>query len=158
MAETIENQIIQEVEQAARLYHRLVLVVAPSGCGKSIALRQVHDLIGAPIININLELSRLMLDLTERQRALRVPQLLDQTVAQDRGDVVLLDNTEILFDVSLKQDPLRLLQGISRNRTIAAAWNGTVANGHLVYAAPGHPEHRKYPVQGLIVVAPEESK
>jgi hypothetical protein len=65
--------------------------------------------VGAPLINVNLELSRRMLDLTERQRELRLPRLLMEIVNDAAGDVVLLDNIEILLDVSLKQDPLRLL-------------------------------------------------
>ena len=72
-----------------------------------------------------------------------MPDLLDEVVGTDEP-LVLLDNIEILFDTALKQDPLRLLQGVSRNRTIVAAWNGTLENGYLIYAAPEHPEHRRY--------------
>ena len=35
----------------------------------------------------------------------------------------------LLFDARLKQDPLRCLQGLSRNRTVVAAWTGTCARG-----------------------------
>jgi ABC-type hemin transport system ATPase subunit len=66
-----------------------------------------------------------MLDLTERQRALQLPRILAEIVGVSAADVVLLDNVEVLFDVSLKQDPLRLLQGLSRNRTVVAAWSGS---------------------------------
>jgi len=47
-------------------------------------------------------------------------------VGASAADVVLLDNVEVLFDVSLKQDPLRLLQGLSRNKTVVAAWSGEI--------------------------------
>ena len=73
------------------------------------------------------------------------------------SDLVVLDNIEILFDAALRQDPLRLLQGVSRNRTIVAAWNGTLENGYLIYAASEHPEHRRYsPDQrgDLVIVSP----
>ena len=66
----------------------------------------------------------------------------------------LVDNTEILFDLALQQDPLRLLQHASRNRTIVASWNGTVDDRYLSYADPGHPEHRRYPTGGLVIVVP----
>ena len=36
--------------------------------------------------------------------------------------MILLDNIEVIFDVALKQDPLRLLQRLSRNKTVVAAW------------------------------------
>ena len=39
---------------------------------------------------------------------------------------------------------LRLFQGVSRNRTIVATWNGTLENGYLSYAVPDHTEFRRY--------------
>jgi hypothetical protein len=156
MAEPLADRVIQGIGQAVDLYHRLVILVAPAGAGKTAALRNVHARTAAPLVNINIELSRRMLDLTERQRALQVPRLLAEIVAASAGDVVLLDNVEVLFDVSLKQDPLRLLQGLSRSKTIVAAWNGSVDKEHMVYAAPGHPEYKRYPLRDLLVVNPED--
>ena len=37
MAEPLADQIIRKVKQAAELYHRLILVVAPAGAGKTAA-------------------------------------------------------------------------------------------------------------------------
>ncbi len=108
MAEPLADQIMWNIKQADELYHRLMLVVAPAGAGKTTALQDIQERIGAPLINVNLELSRRMLDLTERQRALQLPRLLREFINDTAGEVVLLDNIEILFDVSLKQDPLRL--------------------------------------------------
>ena len=96
-----------------------------------------------------------MLELTTRQRALQASRLLEDILRQNRSDVVLLDNIEILFEKSLKQDPLRLLQGLSRNRTIVATWNGKIGDNYLIYAAPDHPEYRRYPCRDLQVVTPE---
>ncbi len=66
---------------------------------------------------------------------------------------MVLDNLELLFDVELKQDPLRLLQHISRNRNVVAAWNGHVDGGKLTYAEPGHPEYREYKAKELLLVS-----
>jgi len=155
MAKPLEDQVVEGIQHAAGLYHRLVLVVAPAGAGKTVALQNVRDGIAAPLLNVNLQLSRCLLDLDRRRRALQVPQSLREIVSQAGAGVVLLDNTEMLFDVSLKQDPLRLLQGLSRNRTVVAAWSGLVEGGYLVYAAPDHPEHRRYPASGLLIVTPD---
>ena len=95
-----------------------------------------------------------MLDLTERQRALQLPQLLREVINDTAGEVVLFDNIEILFDVSLKQDPLRLLQGLSRNKTVVAAWNGSIDGDHMIYAVPDHPEYRRYIVRDFLVASP----
>ena len=155
MAEPLAHQIIRKVKQAAELYHRLMLVVAPTGAGKTTALHDVRDRTGAPLININLELSRQMLELTERQRALQLSRLLREIVGNGGGEMILLDNIEVIFDVGLKQDPLRLLQGLSRNKTVVAAWNGTIVEDSLTYAAPDHPEYRRYPMRDFLVASPE---
>jgi hypothetical protein len=57
---------------------------------------------------------------------------------------MLLDNIEVLFDTMLKIDPLRLLENLSRSRTIIATWPGQLVDNRLVYAEPWHPEYRTY--------------
>ncbi len=154
MAEPLSERVLAKIDQAEHLYHRLILIAAPSGSGKTSALQDLAARTGAPLLNLNLELSRRMLDLTERQRAMQLSKVMEDVVG--RGDsLVLLDNIEILFDVTLKQDPLRLLQGVSRNRTVVAAWNGAAEGDYLNYATPDHPEHRRYTRRDLLVVSPE---
>lgn len=154
MPEPVVDTVMQRIREAAELYHRLVILVAPAGAGKTRALHDVHERTGAPLYNVNLELTRRMLDLTERQRALQLPRLLTMIVGASGHDLILLDNMEVLFDVSLKQDPLRLLQGLSRNKTIVVAWSGSIEGDFMVYATPSHPEYRRYPWRDLLVVNP----
>lgn len=155
MAEPLADKVMHSIGQAGKLYYRLVLLVAPAGTGKTTALRDVHERTSAPVVNVNLELSRHMLDLTERQRVLQLPRLLAEIAGAAPGGVVLLDNIEVLFAVALKQDPLRLLQGLSRNQTVVAAWSGSSDGKHIFYASPGHPEYRRYPVRDFLIVTPE---
>jgi len=155
MVEPLADRVIRRIGQAAELYYRLVMLVAPAGAGKTAALQDVHERTAAPLVNVNLELSRRMLDLTERQRALQLPRLLSEIVGASAADVVLLDNVEVLFDLSLKQDPLRLLQGLSRNKTVVVAWSGSIDGEHMVYATPDHPEYKRYPIRDFLVVNPE---
>ena len=115
-------------------------------------MREVAAHFGAPLVNVNLELSRRMLDLVERQRPRRIGRFLDRIVAERGSDVVLLDNIELLFDTALRQHPLRLLQDLSRSRVVAAAWNGSIEGNHVRYAVPGHPEYRRYPLDGVLAV------
>lgn len=154
MVQPCADTVIEKIEQAAQLYYRLVLVVGRAGAGKTSRLREVSARTQAPLINVNLELSRRMLDLTERQRMIYSSRILSEIVDEVAAntDTVLLDNIEVLFDISLKQDPLRLLQGISRNRTVVAAWNGSIVEEHLIYATPDHPEYRRYPIKDFLVV------
>lgn len=141
---TQPDELLEKVEAACDLYHRLVLLVAPAGAGKTAVLLQLADKVGMPYVNVNLELSRRMLDMTDKQRALRAGVVLGEIVNATGGAPVILDNIELLFDCSLQQDPLRVLKDLSRNRTIVASWNGLIGEGELTYAAPGHPEYRRY--------------
>jgi len=155
MSRALADEVMESIGRAAQLYHRLVILVAPAGAGKTAALRDVHERIAAPLVNVNLELSQRMLDLTERRRALHLPSLLAEIIGALAADVILLDNVEVIFDVSLKQDPLRLLQGLSRNKTVVVAWSGSIQGKHLVYGTPDHPEYRRYPLRDLQVVSPK---
>jgi len=157
MAEPLYDQVMQQLDQAVGLYYRLILVVAPKGAGKTMALQEVAARTGALVINVNLALSQRMLELTERQRSLRVPRLLEEIAGQTDREIVVLDNLEILFNAALKLDPLRLLQGLSRHRTVVATWNGSIEGNYLTYAAPGHPEYRRDPVRDFLVARPEGS-
>ena len=158
MKSLLFEDVRDKIEHAKGSYHRLVLVVGPARTGKTAALREVSERTGAPLLNTNLELSRRLLDLAERQRPLRIQRFLEEIIAKNANDLVLLDNTELLFDVALRQDPLRLLQGLSRSRTVAASWNGTIDDGHLRYAEPGHPEHQRYPLDGIQVASAETAQ
>src|SRR6187397_2100011 len=119
-ATTIE----QAIEQAASQYYRLVALAGVPGSGKTAALQSVAQKLGCPLVNVNLELTKRMLELTRTQRSRQVERLLKDVIAAS-GDVVLLDNLEVLFDPALEVEPLRLLQVASRNRTVVASWNGS---------------------------------
>ena len=66
--------------------------------GKTAALQAVAEEARLPLVNVNLELSKRMLELTRTQRSRQVERLLKEVIAAAPGDVVLLDNLEILFD------------------------------------------------------------
>jgi hypothetical protein len=155
MAEQLADKVILRIGQVAELYYRLIFLVTQTDADKIAALQDVHKRVMAPLVNVNLELSRRMLDLTKRQRTLQLPRLLASVVDASATDAILLDNIELLFDVSLKHDPLRLLQGVSRNKTIVAAWSGSIDAEYLVYATPNHHEYRRYPLRDVLIVNQE---
>lgn len=151
MTENIHNTLIQSIQAVEGLYYRLILLVGKTGSGKTRVLRKLAETVGSSVVNVNLALSSELLELTAKQRSLRLPGILNQVADQIQSPVIL-DNLEILFDKDLQQDPLRLLQSISRNRTLVASWNGSINSGRLLYAEPGHPEYRSYDsVDALIV-------
>ena len=81
---------------------------------------------------------------------------MDRLVAKHIGQELLLDNTEILFNRALKQDPLRLLQHLSRNRSVIATWLGVYKSQHLENVVPSHPEHRDHANPDVRIVTSED--
>ena len=145
------RQIIKEaISHAPAMYSRLILLVGPSGSGKTYALQDISVEYEKKILNVNLEMSKALLELPIQRRESHVHRIFQDIISDFLGDedpqnvLILLDNLEILFDKDLKQDPLLLLQGVSRNLTIIASWNGLWAHKRLTFAISGHPEYRFY--------------
>ena len=147
---TVER-LVKEADRVRTNYHRLVLLVAPVGTGKTNVLQDAAEHLDGRFVNLNLELSRQLLELTVEQRALRLAQILDDVLGGD-DTMVFLSRTEILFDPAFQQDPLRLLRHLSRVRTVVAAWSGSVQGSFLTYAEPGHREYRRLSHEGLTLV------
>ena len=105
MAEPLADQIMRQTRQAAELYHRLLLVVAPAGAGKTTALHDVRNHTRAPLVNVNLELSRRMLELMERQRALTLLTNLEDPTTKGNLDL-------------LKPEPKKLVNGFIKKREL----------------------------------------
>lgn len=157
MSKPIQKKVTQFLKAAEGRYCRLVLLVGENGSGKTAVLRDVADELGIQVINVNLELSRKLLELTAKQRTLHLPRLLNE-IAEKGDSTLMLDNLEILFDKELKQDPLRLLQGISRNHSVVASWNGKATGKKLTYATADHTEYLKYDQVDALIVGMDDGK
>lgn len=149
---SMASQIQDVLPRTQDAYYKLILAVGPARAGKTAALSSLASQHDWPRLNVNLRLSEKLLDLTRRQRAVRVAGILDDALREERSEIVLLDNLELLFAEELAQDPLRLLQLLSRNRTIVAAWPGHFDGTSLTYAEPGHPEARRYTTPQAVIV------
>ena len=152
--ELISSKISSCFPQALEQYHRLIIV--PVKNNYQIDFQQVAESINGQYINVNLELSKLLLELTQKQRLLKAERLLKQIIESTNSQVIFLEHLEILFDTSLQLDPLRCLQKLSRNYTIIAIWKGKIENNRLVYAEREHPEYKSYSLDGFLVVNLED--
>lgn len=143
------KSIHDAVDSSSDMYYRLILLVDKKEDHNQF-IKEITSKLDMNVINVNLELSKKLLNQTERQRKLDPSRFMSEIVP--KGKAVLLDHIEILFDVELEQDPLRLLKSLSRNQTIIAFWNGQVRDGRLIYAEQGHPEYRNYDANGLSII------
>lgn len=160
MAIEIKEKIHKSIQDAKNLYQKLILLVGKSGCGKTGILNKIHTDLNVPLINVNLELSFRLLDLPIKKRSSKLSKIFFEIANDIKSDIILMDNIEILFDKSLQQNPLSLLQNVSKNKVIVSSWNGNIEDGKLVYAIPEHQEYWAYQVENvgtIIDINPHQS-
>lgn len=146
----ISSKISSYFPQALEQYHRLIVV--PLECNSKINFQQVAESSNSRYINVNLLLTKRLLELTQKQRSLKAERLLKEIIGNTNNEIIFLEHLEILFDTSLQLDPLRCLQKLACNYTIVAVWSGKIENNHLIYAEREHPEYKSYPVDGFLAV------
>lgn len=95
------------------------------------------------MINVNQVIVEGLLELDTPKRAVRCSPVLRDAIAATDSETVILDNLEALFEEHLRQDPLRLLQTLSRNTTLIASWPGNYDGRSLTFAEPSHRDYRK---------------
>ncbi len=96
MAE-VQESLSEAITQAAGQYHRLVLLVGPFGGGKTAALQAVAKAAGYPLLNVNLELSKRLLELPRSQRPRQVSRLLKDVIAAAPGEVAVIQEDQALL-------------------------------------------------------------
>ena len=96
--ESIVENIINKIDIVSTMYYQLVLIIVSSGGGKTKALQEIGSRINAPLININLELSRRLLPLTNKQRVLQLKNHLASIVNESESKVVHYCPTVLNYD------------------------------------------------------------
>ena len=151
------EELISQIEYIEQAYYRLILVVAPSGSGKTAFLKKIQYQLNIPYLNINLELSRKLINLSHQEKKLQTRMILEDILDTFSDQIAILDNIEMLFASELALDPLQLLKTLSRNRTLVVAWSGYIKDNYLIYAEPNHPEYRKEPIDDIYIVSFENA-
>ncbi len=149
----LPHRIAASIPSLDNLYHRLMLVVGPPRSGKTQALRALAEEHDWPVVNVGLSLSERLLELPPSRRAVNAPRFLHDLVDDRAGDVLLLDNTELLFSTGLELEPLHLLQATSRHRATVASWAGRYDGKRLTYGDASHPESRRYENPDAVIVS-----
>ncbi len=143
------NSLISKAELS---YYKLIIVVGKSGSGKTSLLRRISKELHFPLISLGLELSRRLLNLTNKQRKLMAAEIIEEILDKQDSPILVIDNTEVIFDPNLKLNPLGLLKNISRNRLLIWSWNGEQNGDQLIYSYAGHPEYHRISSNEFITI------
>lgn len=147
------TQLNRLVDEVAALNSKLILLVGRPGCGKTGCLKALAEQRGLSVMKVGAELGRLLAATPQQQRAFQASTLMrDLADKYAGGDLLLLDNLEVLFEPGLQVDPLDLLRRLANARRVVAVWPGELRGDRLVYAEMSHPEHRDYSRDGVVVL------
>ncbi|MHB8065551.1 MAG: BREX-3 system P-loop-containing protein BrxF [Ruminiclostridium sp.] len=119
--------------------HRLIIIL-----GKDEFVKRRSEEMNISCIDLNLILSEKLLDVPVNKRSRMVGTFLNDVLKAQAPETLILNSYEILFLPELKQDPIRLFEEISKERTLIVFWNGRYDKGILTYAEPWHREYREY--------------
>lgn len=145
------EKLEQRINEVGALQTKLVLLIGRPGSGKSALIGALAKQHGIRVMNVGATLGRQLATMSQRQRTLQANVVLRELADEHAGgDLLLLDNLELLFDRSLKLDPLDLLKRHAHGRRVVAVWPGEVREDRLVYAEMGHPEYQDYGLDGLV--------
>jgi len=142
----------QAITQAEARYCKMAVIVGPQGAGKTALLGSIAKQFQFPIINLGLELSRLLLPLTVSERKLKAADIIADLFDEKKDKRLGVDNTEIVFDEALMLNPAGLFQNISRTKLLVWTWNGAMEGDYITYATSGHPEYRRVQANDLTLI------
>lgn len=142
----------ERVEEVSALLSRLILLVGPPNSGKTKLLTALGERRRLGVVNVGAAFGCRLLEVPRSLRHAHAVELFkDLSAASATDGLLLLDHIELLFDRSLRLNPLDLLKRQAHVRRVVAAWPGELSSGRLTYATIGHPEYQDYGTDGLIL-------
>ena len=144
------------VAEVGDLQSKLILLVGDGG--KTKLLRSLGERLQSMPVNVGAKLGQRLAATPVSERGFSTNELLRDITDSARSEApLLLDNIEVLFESSLKVSPLDLIRRLAHARRVVAVWPGEMRDDHLIYARLGHPEHRDYSRDGVVVFEAAQS-
>ena len=125
-------------------HYRLVWVVGGTSSARSALLREFVASGGNKLLELGKELSAALIDVAASLRAASIEDCFSELLDRSPASILCLDHLEILFETSLRLNPVELLKNSSRHRPLVASWPGSAQGDRIAFAPEEHPSHRKY--------------
>jgi|LSQX01.2.fsa_nt_gb hypothetical protein len=106
-------------------------------------LSRLLDEAGFLRCNLNLVLSKELLEIPKQDRALFIPKRI-RKVAEEKGNAICFENISMLMNPSYELDVIKLFCELARTHRIAFVWPGSAESGVLVYSNPAEADYKHY--------------
>ena len=125
-----------------RPYYPCCLLVSRDVAVLARAALEAQRLFAWPVVSMDDVVCEPLLPLPVTARAGQVNGLIDMALQAYVPGLVLVTDTDVLFEPSLQLDPLLLFKHASRLLPLVVTWAGTFERGRLSYAVPEHAHYR----------------
>ena len=115
--------------------------------------REVQDS-GLSHLNINKELSFSLLNISAYERSRFSQNWMLETLATFQNSPIMCTSPDLLFEPSLKIDPLALFRQCARIKQLVVLWPGEYSAKTLSYAVPEHHHFRTWKVTDSMLLQP----
>jgi hypothetical protein len=149
------TEVTSLLNQARDHYYNLVLITGADWRTRTTFLKELAFSTKYSYVSLGLPLSRALIDQPVKDRPFLLSEQISNIITTSSDDGVILDHIEILFAPALRTNPLGVLQANAHSRMVVASWPGSLRDGNLTYASPGHPEHYSQQANGLLIYSIE---
>ena len=80
----LAQEIIDALKQSERSYYRMVLLVGEPGSGKTQILQSIAEQTKTTVTNLNLELSKALLELSPKEQMLSAAEAFDEILISEQ--------------------------------------------------------------------------
>ena len=115
----------------------------------------LQDEYNCPSLNVSEDLSKELLSVQTRKRSKFVRWWLKNRLSDIEEEPAICTNIDLLFEPSLKLDPLHLLRQIGHRQKIIVLWSGGFENNTLSYAQPKHAHYATWQNPEVDIWCPE---
>lgn len=129
--------------QRTTFYH-CVLLVNSDVCRLQQHAEKLAGDKGWPILLMGRMLAEAILTVSPKQRSVEAQRVLRGLLSEAGPGPVVCADMDLLFDPTLRLDPLRLLREASRETALVVAWPGSYSGSVLAYAVPEHSHYRTW--------------
>ena len=143
------NETINAIKfEIDRKNHKLIIVVSTKNTHDSL-LEKLQTIEKIDCLNLNFHLSKILIQLSKNEFNDPV-EIIENLLSENSSkDIILFSNINILFDSTLKWNPMDILKKLSRNHFLIVFWEGNTNENNLQYAVQSHLEFYQYPLQDL---------
>ncbi|MBX3742593.1 MAG: BREX-3 system P-loop-containing protein BrxF [Akkermansiaceae bacterium] len=140
IAEKIANLQV-DIARASGEHFRLVWLAGGTPSERSALLRGLAEAEDGVVVDVGKILSSSFIEVPVSLRSASVEDCFTACLGESPSALTCLDHLEILFEPSLRVNPVALIKGASRHAVLVASWPGTTSTGHLFFGAADHPSH-----------------